>query len=93
MATTWSQSSGDKAATWTSNDIDSDTGIMRNEIRATWTQSSGEIAAAWLGTELMQFGFLFWEGVDYDWEDEMAYTDTYGATQQDESSGKWEYLG
>ena len=41
----------------------------------------------------MQFGFLFWEGVDYDWEDEMAYTDTYGATQQDESSGKWEDLG
>ena len=42
------------------------------EVAATWTQSSGEIAAAWLGTELMQFGFLFWEGVDNDWEDEMA---------------------
>ena len=41
----------------------------------------------------MQFGFLFWEGVDYNWEDTMAYTDTYGATQQTESSGKWEDLG
>ena len=60
---------------------------------ATWTQSSGEIAASWLGTELMQFGFLFGEGVDYNWDDTMAYTDTYGATQQTESSGKWEDLG
>ena len=84
MATTWSQSSGDVAATWSASSGD---------IAATWTQSSGEIAAAWLGTELMQFGCLFWEGVDYDWEDEMAYTDTFASSQQDESSGKWEDLG
>ena len=42
---------------------------------------------------MMQFGFLFWEGVTYDWEDTMAYTDTYAASQQTESSGKWEDLG
>ena len=63
------------------------------DVSATWVQSSGDIAAAWLGTELMQFGFLFWEGVTYDWEDTMAYTDTYASSQQDESSGKWEDLG
>jgi len=63
------------------------------EVAATWVSSSGEVAASWLETELMQFGFLFWEGVTYDWEDEMAYTDTYASSQQDESSGKWEDLG
>ena len=84
MATTWSQSSGEVAATWVSSS---------GEVAATWVQSSGDVAASWLETELMQFGFLFWEGVTYDWEDTMAYTDTYGATQQDESSGKWEDLG
>ena len=84
MATTWSQSSGEVAATWVSSS---------GEIAATWVQSSGDVAASWLETELMQFGFLFWEGVTYDWEDTMAYTDTYTSSQQDESSGKWEDLG
>ena len=41
----------------------------------------------------MQFGFLSWEGVSYKWEDTMAYTDTWSASQQGESSGKWEDLG
>ena len=41
----------------------------------------------------MQFGFLGWEGIDYNWEDTMAYTDTFASSQQDESSGKWEDLG
>ena len=59
----------------------------------TWSQSFQEVAAAWKSTEMMQFGFLFWEGIDYDWEDEMAYTDTYAASQQTELSGKWEDLG
>jgi len=58
-----------------------------------YSQSLGEVAAAWKSTEMMQFGFLFWEGIDYDWEDEMAYTDTYAASQQSELSGKWEDLG
>ena len=106
MAVTWSQSSGDKAATWSSSsgdkaatwsqssgDIASTWSSSSGDKAATWSQSSGDIAAAWLGTELMQFGFLFWEGVDYNWDDTMAYTDTYGATQQTESSGKWEDLG
>ena len=41
----------------------------------------------------MQFGFLSWEGVSYKWEDTMAYTDTWSASQQGVSSGKWEDLG
>ena len=80
MAVTWSQSSGDKAATWSSSSGDK---------AATWTQSSGEIAASWLGTELMQFGFLFWEGVEDKYEDIVSgYYDGIYA-----SSGKWEDLG
>ena len=59
----------------------------------TWSQSFQEVAAAWKSTEMMQFGFLFWEGIDYDWEDEMAYTDTYAASQQTELSGKWVDMG
>ena len=84
MATTWTQSLGEIATTWSSSS---------GEITATWTQSSGEIVAAWLGNELMQFGFLGWEGIDYNWEDTMAYTDTFASSQQTESSGKWEDLG
>ena len=30
----------------------------------TWSQSFQEVAAAWKSTEMMQFGFLFWEGID-----------------------------
>ena len=60
---------------------------------STWSQSFQEVAAAWKSTEMMQFGFLFWNGIDYNWEDEMAYTDTYAASQQTELSGKWEELG
>ena len=80
MAVSWTQSSGDKAATWSSSSGDK---------AATWTQSSGEIAAAWLGTELMQFGFLFWEGVEDKYEDIISgyYDGIYS------SSGKWEDLG
>ena len=63
------------------------------QIKNDTEDSKTEYQFKWLETELMQFGFLFWEGVTYDWEDTMAYTDTYGATQQDESSGKWEDLG
>jgi len=84
MATAWTQSSGEIATTW---------GQSGGEIAATWSQSSGEIATAWETTELMQFGFLGWEGIDYDWEDTMAYTDTFASSQQTESSGKWEDLG
>tara|TARA_Y100000310_G_scaffold340507_2_gene436532 strand:- start:73 stop:390 length:318 start_codon:yes stop_codon:yes gene_type:complete len=81
---TWSQLSGEESATWT-RDAD--------EKSATWTQSSGEQSAAWLHTGLMQYGFLAWEGIDYNWEDTMAYVDDYSASQQVESSGKWEDLG
>ena len=81
---TFTHSPNEVAATWTHSP---------NETAATWTYSSGEVAASWLETEMMQFGFLFWEGVTYDWEDTMAYTDTYASSQQTESSGKWEDLG
>ena len=54
---------------------------------------SNEKYAMSVNSELMQFGFLGWEGVDYNWEDTMAYTDTFASSQQDESSGKWEDLG
>jgi len=84
MATTWTHSSGEIATTW---------GQSGGEIAATWVHSSGEIATSWESTELMQFGFLGWEGVSYDWEDTMAYTDTFASSQQTESSGKWEDLG
>ena len=84
MATTWTHSSGEIATTW---------GQSGGEIAATWVHSSGEIATSWESTELMQFGFLGWEGIDYGWEDTMAYTDTFASSQQTESSGKWEDLG
>jgi hypothetical protein len=41
----------------------------------------------------MQFGFIGWEGVSYNWEDEMAYVDTFSGGQQDMTSGNWEDLG
>ena len=81
---TFTHSPNEVAANWTHSP---------NETAATWTYSSGEVAASWLETEMMQFGFLFWEGVTYGWEDTMAYTDTYASSQQTESSGKWEDLG
>ena len=95
VAATWTHSPNETAATWTHspNEVAASWTHSPNEVASTWTYSSGEVAASWLETEMMQFGFLTWEGVTYKWEDTMAYTDTYAASQQTESSGKWEDLG
>ena len=95
VSASWTHSPNEVSASWTHSP---------NEVSASWTYSAGETAASWtyaadetsssyLETELMQFGFLSWEGVSYKWEDTMAYRDTWSASQQGESSGKWEDLG
>ena len=57
---TFTHSPNEVAATWTHSP---------NEVSATFTQTSGETASTWLGTELMQYGFIFWEGVGDKYED------------------------
>ena len=71
-----------------------------NEVSASWTYSAGETAASWtyaadetsssyLETELMQFGFLNWEGISDKYEDVVSgyYSGVHA------SSAKWEDLG
>ena len=80
MAVSWTQSSGDIAATWSSS---------LGDIAATWTQSSGDLAANWDTTASMEYGFIFWEGVEDKYED--VVSDYYDGIYA--SSGKWEDLG
>ena len=49
--------------------------------------------ATWKSTELMQYGFATWSGIDYNWEASLSAFFNSPTTQQDESSGKWEDLG
>tara|TARA_R100000656_G_scaffold119843_1_gene93885 strand:- start:448 stop:768 length:321 start_codon:yes stop_codon:yes gene_type:complete len=106
MATTWTHSPNEVSASWTHspnevsaswthspNEVSASWTHSPNEVSASWTYSAGETAASWLETELMQFGFIGWEGVSYNWEDEMAYVDTFSGGQQDMTSGNWEDLG
>ena len=77
---TFTHSPNEVAATWTHSP---------NEVSATFTQTSGETASTWLGTELMQYGFIFWEGVGDKYED--IVSGYYAGL--DATSAKWEDLG
>jgi hypothetical protein len=84
VAASWTHSPSEESASWTHSP---------SEISASYTHAPSEVSVSFLHTELMQFGFLGWEDIQYNWEDEMAYVDTFAAGQQDMTSGKWEDLG
>jgi len=95
VSASWTHSPNEVSASWTHspNEVSSSWTYSAGETAASWTYAADETSSSYLETELMQFGFLSWEGVSYNWEDTMAYTDTWAASQQGESSGKWEDLG
>lgn len=82
--TTWVHSADEKSATFSHS---------ADEKSATWVHNADETSASWEKLDMMQFGFLFWEGMGYKWEEITAFNDNFANSQQDESSGKWEDLG